>query len=368
MTTFVERKRREYDIVKLHALYLKNVNRKESVRISKELREKRELLSKTVNQHLKRKMKTEIQELEKASEGDFHTLYLLDSIPILNEFHRCNVQLEAAKRKNDRDAISNHTRQRQIIVVDYLRRFYPELNKDEQVDRTSAFRETKELKHCGVACLQQEDCSVVCPKCGFVVMDSSTVDMANPSRNLSYNRNVSAASSFSYKRVNHLRELLRQFQGRTTSTVPDEAVEKVFSELDKLTLPRNKINSFTIRKILKKLRYHRYYDNTVSLTIRINPEYQPIRLTPEYEERLIFQFIQLEKPFEEVRDKFAKSRNNFLSYPYLFYRLNELNSRQDLNRDVRLLKSVQLVNRQDFLWKKLTEKLGWPYKGRTTRI
>ena len=85
MTTFVERKRREYDIVKLHALYLKNVNRKESVRISKELREKRELLSKTVNQHLKRKMKTEIQELEKASEGDFHTLYLLDSIPILKK-------------------------------------------------------------------------------------------------------------------------------------------------------------------------------------------------------------------------------------------------------------------------------------------
>lgn len=366
--TFAKAKTREYDIVKLHALYLKNVNAKETRRLAKELAEAKADLAKTSNHHLKKKLRATVRDLEKAQEGDFHTLYLLDSIPILNEFHRTNARLEHARREEKQNKVDELLRARQIVVLDYLRRFYPEFEKNDTIDRIEVFREKKQLVCCGEQCVQQDDCSVVCQVCGLVLMDSTTVDMANPSRNLSYNRNVSAASSFSYKRVNHLRELLRQFQGRTTSTVPDEAVERVFAELDKLTIARNKITSFTVRRILKKLRYHKYYDSTVCLTMRINPEFQPISLTPEYEERLIFQFIQLEKPFEDVRKKHAKTRNNFLSYPYLFYRLNQLNGRPDLNRDIRLLKSVQLVNRQDFLWRKLVDKLKWTYHGRTTRI
>ena len=94
-------------------------------------------------------------------------------------------------------------------------------------------------------------------------------------------------------RVNHLRELLRQFQGRTTSTVPPEAVEKIYAELAKLTIPRDEITSFTMRKILRRLRFHRYYESLVSLTRRVNPKFEPIKLTPAYEEKLIFQFIQV---------------------------------------------------------------------------
>ena len=366
--SFIEKKKREYDVVKLHSLYLKNVNKKEGDRLRNELNEKKKVLERTSNGHLRKVLKREIVDIEKALKGDFHTLYLLESIPILNEFHRCNARLAAAKQEQKVDTVHDLVRQRQTIIVDYLRRFYPEFNKDMDIDRIEAFREKKELVHCGIPCIQLDDCSIVCSKCGIVIVGSTAVDMANPSRNLSYNRNVSAASSFSYKRVNHLRELLRQFQGRTTSTVPEEAVEKIYSELDKLTLPRDEITHLTVRKILKKLRFHRYYDNVVSLTIRINPKFEPIKLTPEYEEKLIFQFIQLEKPFDEIKKKFAKNRNNFLSYPYLFYRLNEMNNRHDLNRDIRLLKSVQLVNRQDYLWRKLCEKLGWKFFGRTTRI
>lgn len=365
---FTERKRREYDIIKLHSLYLKNVNQKESVRIKNLILEKEKLLKSTTNRFLKKNITKDVKELRAAAQGDFLTLYLLDSIPILNEFHRINVRMEEARAAKDSDAIHNSNRQRCILVSNYLRKFYPQFLNDQSVDRTEIFRENKKFVCCGLPCVQQQDCSVVCSKCGLVVADSQTIDMNNPSRNLSYNRNVSAASSFSYKRLNHLRELLRQFQGRTTSTVPEEAIEKVYAELDKMTIPRDKITSFTIRKILKKLRFHKFYDNCVSLTIRINPKYVPIKLEPEYEERLIFQFVQMEKPFEIIRQKYAKKRSNFLSYPFIFYRLNEMNGREDLNRDVRLLKSVQLVNRQDFLWKKLVEKLGWKYHGRTTRI
>lgn len=69
-----------------------------------------------------------------------------------------------------------------------------------------------------------------------------------------------------------------------------------------------------------------------------------------------------------MRDRLAKKRNNFLSYPFIFSRLNELNGRPELNRDVRLLKSVALVNRQDKLWAALCKELGWKFLGRTTRI
>lgn len=197
---FVERKRREYDIVKLHALYLENVQEKESERLDAELKRSRAELDATSTGHLRGKIKSEIKRLERAQASDHSVNYLLESIPILNEFHACNAQLANARRNQDRDRISDFSRQRQIIITGYLRRFYPRFLEDAQIDRNEAFRETKALVCCGLPCIQNEDCSVVCSKCGLVVLNSQTVDMANPSRNLSYSRNVSAASSFSYKR------------------------------------------------------------------------------------------------------------------------------------------------------------------------
>jgi hypothetical protein len=120
-----------------------------------------------------------------------------------------------------------------------------------------------------------------------------------------------------------------------------------------------------VKKVLKKLKLHKLYENVVSITKLINPKFEPIKMEPAYEEQLVLQFVQLEKPFERIRPLVDKKRKNFSSYPFCLYRLNQLNGREDLNRDLKLLKSVTLINRQDKFWKALMREVGWKYLGNT---
>jgi len=366
------KREREYDIVKLHSVYVQHVAKKETERIKAIINEKKKLMETEKSEHLRRRLKVDVEKLTEELKGDHLTNYLLETIPILNQYHSVCANLSAMNDKKSGDQayqnrLEDLKREKSMIVSGYLRRFYPNLERSSSLSRQKHFVDHRVQLHCGVEPIQQDDCSVCCRVCGLI-LSQHEIDASNPSRNLSYNRNVSAASSFSYKRINHLRELLRQLQGKTTSQMPDQHFQRIIAEVDKQTLPRKMYTSFHIRKILKKLRLHRYYEQVVSLTKRINPSFEAIVIPPEYEEQLVFQFLQLEKPFEEVRSKIDKSRKNFCSYPFVFYRLNQLNGREDLNRDIRLLKSVSLVNRQDKLWKLVTQKLGWAYKGPTTAI
>ena len=312
---------REYDVVKLHSVYVQHVHTKERTRIANEINlKKKELTENKSSRHLREKIEHDIRRLEKDFDSDHLTNYLLETIPMLTSYHAVSAKIDALSKEckgapNVRTAatekLENYRREKSMIVSRYLRRFYPDLASKSLNSRQKHFVDHRVRLCCGKEPIQQDDCSVCCSVCGLVLAPHE-IDGSDPSRNLSYNRNVSAASSFSYKRINHLRELLRQLQGKTTSSMPKEEFERVMNEIRKQTIPRARITSFHIRKILKKLRLHRYYEQVVSLTKRINPEFEAISISPEYEEKLVFQFLQLEAPFEAVRSKISKNRKNLV--------------------------------------------------------
>lgn len=357
-------KNREYDIIKLHAV--KSVNVAEEKRLEYAARMKKiedeieKLKASSIPSHwLLKQKQNELQNLDRESNTDFHTQYLLEAIPILNEHHRNTIKRQREPENKE------HIRERSIIIDTYLRKFYPHF----LVERPSSncFREKNAASFsecCNQPTIQTPEGSIVCVKCGFVVCENE-INLSNPSKNLSYNRSISPAATFSYKRINHLRELLRQSQGKTSSSIPLEILIKVKEEMNKSTLPRKNIKARHVKAVLKRLRMHRYYEQTVSLTKLLNPVFEPIVMSPEYEERIILMFVQLEAPFERIRSSVDKRRKNFVSYPYCLFRLNQLNNRMDLNRDLKLLKSITLINRQDKFWKALMKEIGWKYLGNT---
>ena len=181
--------------------------------------------------------------------------------------------------------------------------------------------------------------------------------------NLSYNRSLSTTKSYSYRRSNHLRELLRSLLGRSLISLSDEDFGKLRAELKKTTIPQVAIDGALVRKMLKRLKLNSYYEQAISIAKVLNPDLKIINMSPTYEEKLILQFCSVEPIFEKIRPIIDKKRRNFLSYTYVFYRLNQLNNRDDLNRSIKLLKSIELINRQDAFWKEICKQLDWPYFG-----
>lgn len=309
-----------------------------------------------------------LHQIRKDMQKDHLTSYLLEALPILNCMHAVNAKIAQCSRDGTDD--SDLRMEKTHIIEKYVRKFYPSmLKRVRKHDRAQDVRtaNTGSSKCCNAPIIQTDESSLLCHKCGYVIAEAAIIQ-SNPRKNLSYSRQMSASKSYSYRRSNHLRELLRSILGRSMISLSDEDFTRVRDEVKKHTIKRSRIDGYYVRKILKKLSLNSHYEQSISIARVLNPEVDIIKISPQYEERLILQFISLEEPFEKVRDKVDKTRRNFLSYSYVFFRLNQLNGRDDLNRGIKLLKSVTLVNRQDAFWKAICEELKWNYLGNSASV
>ncbi len=298
-------------------------------------------------------LKVELKET--AKQGEFLTTYLLESIPYINKVKELEKQLESDPKNGDLK------KRRGEIVSEYVKKFFPSFKSrfhNEDHDAQQNFVSTC----CSAALIQTQSSSVVCSNCGLVAILNEQ-NLAAPSKNLSYTRSISTSKAYSYRRLNHLREFIRQITGRTAMSLPSEKISLVKKELKKRTLPLSFVDAECVRKVLKKLKLSSYYEQSSALAKYLNPSLDLPDISPEYEEKLAIQFICLEKPFEQIRDEIDSNRKNFLSYSFILYRLNQLNNREDLNNKLKLLKSVRLLNKQNLFWKAITKKLGWKYWG-----
>lgn len=283
--------------------------------------------------------------------------YLLEALPLIQRYSR----LEHSTKPEDKLECKQ-------IINSYVNKHYKYLkNKvSAEDDRNETPQKLHsimtESKCCKAQVFQSDDGSLVCKACGIIIAMNASFTH-NPMLNLSYNRNITPNKVYSYRRLNHLRELIRQITGKTQNNLSRENLEIIKHEVKKNYLEYEQVTPSYVRKILKKLGMNKYYDQTVSITLTINPKFVPPKISSDYEEKLIIQFVMLEAPFEKIRQIVDSKRKNFLSYRYTFYRLNQLNKRMDLNHNIHLLKSVKLLNKQDKYWKLLMKELNWPYLG-----
>jgi len=385
--------KKELDVVKLHANMCKNIiNHKETyyekkmcdikqklavldaeqLRIVKDKTADRRTIVPVVTDIRCRRIKLhkEMSHTEVLMRSDHLTDYLLQAIPMLNEMHKVNAGLVEAKNTNDETVLRQLAVDKSRIIDRYVGEFFPHLLKSiDSSRRTRQLRDftLEKSKCCGAPVIQNTDSGLVCNECGLVIAETANI-ISNPSANISYNRNISPYKCYSYKRVNHLREYLRQITGKTMVNMCVEEMQRVRDEVAKQTIPIDRVNSEYVRRLLKRLKLNAHYEQATTIARMLNPKLDVLKLEPEYEERLVLQFVTLERPFERIREKVDKTRKNFLSYSYVFWRLNELNGRSHLNKDVRLLKSVRLIIKQDAFWKLICKELKWSYHGNSISV
>jgi hypothetical protein len=113
-----------------------------------------------------------------------------------------------------------------------------------------------------------------------------------------------------------------------------------------------------MKKILKKLKYDKYYEHTSYIVWRvcgIPPPTFPRNVIDRIEK--MFNLIQ--KPFEMFR---PSNRKNFLSYSYVLHKFFDMMNMPEYLVYFKLLKNRKKLREQEKVFKMICEYLNWPFK------
>ena len=211
-------------------------------------------------------------------------------------------------------------------------------------------------EHCVGCNVAREEISsegiLVCPKCGseeysLVVSDFPSFRDPPKERN-----------NYAYKKINHLNEILNQFQAKESTMIPEEVMNEVVLEIRKRRI--NNIADLTekeIREILKKLGRSKYYEHAAHILSRLNGN-PPPTITPEIEEKIRAMFQEIQAPFLLYC---PNDRTNFLSYSYILYKFFELLDLDEYKVYFPLLKSRDRLIAHDHIWAKICDYLKWEF-------
>jgi hypothetical protein len=161
---------------------------------------------------------------------------------------------------------------------------------------------------------------------------------------------------YAYKRINHFKEILAQFQGKETTQIPEEVIENIKLQIKKERIDLSQITNFKTKEILKKLGYNKYYEHIPFIKDKLG--IKPPIMSPELEETLCNLFVELQSPYS----KFCPDdRVNFLNYYYTAYKLCELLGEHQYLPFFPMLKDKEKRIEQDNIWKKICTDLDWEF-------
>ena len=157
-----------------------------------------------------------------------------------------------------------------------------------------------------------------------------------------------------YKREDHFKEVLAQFQGREGKDITAETLEKVKAEVK----DASQTDVAEIKRILRKLKLTKYVENAFYITFAIAGQ-EPPYIPREIEDKMVRMFARITQAYPSVP---TDKRRSFLSYYYIIFKLLELMGQKELLPRVPLLRTKLRIRQHDTIWKQLCEELDWTFK------
>lgn len=211
-------------------------------------------------------------------------------------------------------------------------------------------------EHCTACNVAREEISsegiLVCPSCGseeYALVVSDFPSFRDPPKE---------RNNYAYKKINHLNEILNQFQAKESTIIPEEVMNEVVMEIKKRRIDNiADLSEEDIRQILKKLNRSKYYEHRAHILSRLNGN-PPPTITPEIEEKIRAMFQEIQAPFLLYC---PNDRTNFLSYSYILYKFFELLDLDEYKVFFPLLKSRDRLISHDIIWAKICKDLNWEF-------
>lgn len=161
-----------------------------------------------------------------------------------------------------------------------------------------------------------------------------------------------------YRRLNHFREWLNQFQAKQSPDIPEQVFINIVKELNKNRITDLSIlNKKNMKIILKKLGYNIYYEHIAYIINKLN-NLPPPKITRDMEKLFTSMFFKIQDPWELYKQP---NRKNFLSYSYVLHKFCELLELDHLLDCFTLHKDPDKVMENDLIWEKICKYLNWQY-------
>jgi hypothetical protein len=233
------------------------------------------------------------------------------------------------------------------IVIKYLSNI-----DDSFLDINSFICQTDicQICHTGELIPLEDEGIMVCNTC------SRSIPYLIENEKPSYKEPPKEVCFYAYKRINHFKEILAQFQGKETTQIPPDVIENIKLQIKKERIDLAQITNIKTKEILKKLGYNKYYEHIPFIKDKLG--IKPPIMSPELEETLCNLFVELQSPYS----KFCPDdRVNFLNYYYTAYKLCELLGEEKYLPLFPLLKDREKRIEQDDIWKKICAELDWEF-------
>ena len=196
----------------------------------------------------------------------------------------------------------------------------------------------------------EEDGILICNMC------SRSIPYLIENEKPSYKEPPKEVCFYAYKRINHFKEILAQFQGKETTQIPEDVIENIKLQIKKERIEISQITNYKTKEILKKLGYNKYYEHIPFIKDKLG--IKPPIMSPELEETLCNLFIELQAPYSKYC---PDDRVNFLNYYYTLYKLCELLGEEQYLEHLPMLKDPEKRMEQDVIWKKICADLDWEF-------
>ena len=209
----------------------------------------------------------------------------------------------------------------------------------------------------------------VCKKCNngeIIFVETEGICICNNCSNItkfliendkpSYKEPPKEICFYAYKRINHLREILAQFQAKETTNIPAEVFENIKNKIKKERIELKDLTNSKTKEILKNLGYNKYYEHIPFIKDKLG--IKPPLMSTELEDTLCNLFNEIQRPYS----KYCPSdRVNFLNYYYTLYKLCELLNERKFLPYFPMLKDRDKRIEQDQIWKKICQELNWKF-------
>jgi len=191
---------------------------------------------------------------------------------------------------------------------------------------------------------------LICKKCG------SRFEYLVEHEKPSYKEPPKEVCFYAYKRINHFREILAQFQAKETTQIPDEVIDNIKAQIKKERITLKQMSNKKAKDILKKLGYNKYYEHIPFIKDKLG--IKPPIMSPELEGKLCSLFMDIQRPYAK---HCPDDRVNFLNYYYVLYKMCELLGEVTFLPFFPMLKDPVKRIEQDEIWKKICNELSWEY-------
>jgi ribosomal protein L37AE/L43A len=172
----------------------------------------------------------------------------------------------------------------------------------------------------------------------------------------SYKEPPKEVSFYAYKRINHFREILAQFQAKETTQIDDDVLENIKRQVKKERIGLDQLTNEKTKQILKNLGYNKYYEHIPFIKEKLG--IKPPTMSIELENTLCNLFLEIQKPYATFC---PNERVNFLNYYYVLFKLCELLGEDEYLPHFYMLKDPIKRMEQDEIWKKICGELHWEF-------